>query len=53
MRNSSTPQDGVAVQDAVAEITHDVGVLLDRGLGGPELTGAHSDRRCWVGCGTS
>ncbi|MGW4332644.1 LuxR C-terminal-related transcriptional regulator [Rhodococcus koreensis] len=42
MRNSSIPQDGVAVQDAVAEITRDVGVLLDRDPIGSQPVGAQS-----------
>ncbi|QSE92310.1 LuxR family transcriptional regulator [Rhodococcus pseudokoreensis] len=45
MRNSSSRQNGAAVQDAVAAIAHDVGVLLDRDLSAPQPTGACSDRQ--------
>lgn len=42
MRNSSIRQDAVALHDAVADITHDVSVLLDRDLSGPQPVGPQS-----------
>ncbi|SEC97020.1 LuxR C-terminal-related transcriptional regulator [Rhodococcus koreensis] len=50
MRNSSIRQDAVALHDAIADITHDVSVLLDRDLSGPQPVGAqsHSQALGWL-----
>ena len=50
MRNTSIRQDAVALHDAIADITHDVSVLLDRDLSGPQPVGAqsHSQALGWL-----
>ncbi|MEN0136722.1 MAG: LuxR C-terminal-related transcriptional regulator [Rhodococcus sp. (in: high G+C Gram-positive bacteria)] len=51
MRNTSIGQDAVALRDVVADLVHDVSVLLDRDLSGPQPVGAlsHSEAlgRLW------